>query len=58
MDGYKKEIRELVEKITPTTPPEVKIEREQQETEQADILALEVKDIAKLYENTTHYGQV
>jgi predicted nucleic acid-binding Zn-ribbon protein len=28
MDGYKQEIRELVEKITPTTPPKVRTERE------------------------------
>jgi hypothetical protein len=32
MDGYKQEIRELVEKMTPTTPPEVRTEREQQAT--------------------------
>jgi hypothetical protein len=34
MDEYKQEIRELVEKIKPTTPPEVRIEREKKFTEQ------------------------
>jgi hypothetical protein len=29
MDEYKHEIKELVEKMTPTTPLEVRIEREQ-----------------------------
>ena len=50
MDEYKQEIRELVNKIAPTTPPEVRIEREQHATKKAYILALEVKEIEKLYE--------
>jgi hypothetical protein len=53
MEGYKQEIVELVGKLTPTTPPEVRSEREQQETEQTDSIALEVKEIAELYERTT-----
>jgi hypothetical protein len=53
MEGYKQEIVELVGKLTPTTPPEVRSEREQQETEQIDSIALEVKEIAELYERTT-----
>jgi hypothetical protein len=50
MEEYKHEIVELVGKLTPTTPPEVKLEREQQEIEKADFLALEVKEITELYE--------
>jgi hypothetical protein len=53
MEEYKQEIVELVGKITPTTPPEVRSEREQQATEQAYLLALEVKEITELYERTT-----
>jgi hypothetical protein len=30
LEDYKKEIEELKEKLTPTTPPEVTAEREQQ----------------------------
>jgi hypothetical protein len=30
LENYKKEIEELKEKLTPTTPPEVLAEREQQ----------------------------
>jgi hypothetical protein len=53
MDGYKQEIVELVGKLTPTTPPEVRSERKQQETKQTDSIALEVKEVAELYERTT-----
>jgi hypothetical protein len=46
MEEYKQEIVELVGNMTPTTPPEVRSEREQQVTEQAYLLALEVKEIS------------
>jgi len=50
MDGYKQETRELVEKVTPNTPLEVRYEREHQAIEQTDLLALEFKAIKELYE--------
>jgi hypothetical protein len=53
MDGYKQEIIELAGKLTPTTPPEVRSEREQQETKHTYIITLEVKEVAELYERTT-----
>lgn len=52
MEEYKQEIRELVEKMTSTTPPEVKSERDQHATEKSYLLALEVKEIIELYERT------
>jgi hypothetical protein len=45
MEEYKQEIRELVEKITPTTPPEVRSEREDKSIEQTTHFALEVNEI-------------
>jgi hypothetical protein len=38
--------------MTPTTTPEVRYEREKQATEQTDHVALEVKEIKKLYDRT------
>jgi len=45
MDGYKKKIIELVEKITPITPLEVRTKREKQSTKKRYHIALEVKEI-------------
>jgi hypothetical protein len=42
----------LVGKITPTTPPKVRLEREQHETEQADKIVLEFKELAWIYDST------
>jgi hypothetical protein len=55
--GINNEIVELVGKLTPTTPPEVRSEREQQETKQTDIIVLEVKEVADLYERTAQIGR-
>jgi len=40
------EIEELEEKLTPTTPPEVTIEREQHATLQTSLIAREAKEVA------------
>jgi hypothetical protein len=47
MDGYKQEIRELVEKMTPTTPPEVRSERNNKPKTNISFLHLEVKEITR-----------
>jgi hypothetical protein len=52
MDGYKQMIRQLVENLKPTTPLEVKSEREKQATEHTDFIMLEVKEVVELYERT------
>ena len=53
MDGYKKEIKELVEKMTPTSPLENRSERKQDDTKHVNLLALEVNEVIELYERTT-----
>jgi hypothetical protein len=41
-----------VEKLTPSTPPEVISEREKHETENTYIIMLEVKEVEEIYEKT------
>jgi hypothetical protein len=54
LEGYRKEIEELKEKLTPTTPPEVTAEREQQETLQIEMIEREAKEVTKHFDRTTH----
>jgi hypothetical protein len=53
LKGYKKEIEELREKLTPTTPSEVTTEREQQESLQVEMVDREAKKVTELFERTT-----
>jgi hypothetical protein len=52
MERYKHEITELTEKLTPTTPPEVKDQREQEATAHIDSIVQEAKAVEELYEKT------
>jgi hypothetical protein len=52
LEDYKKEIEELKEKLTPTTPPEVTAEREQQEALQVEMMEREAKKVTKLFDRT------
>jgi exonuclease VII large subunit len=52
LEDYKKEIEELKEKLTPTTPPEVTAEREQQEALQIEMMEREAKKVTKLFDRT------
>jgi hypothetical protein len=45
LEGYKKEIEELKEKLTPTTPPKVTTEREQHATLQVEMMEKEAKQV-------------
>jgi hypothetical protein len=52
LEDYKKEIEELKEKLTPTTPPKVTAQREQQETLQVEMMEKEAKKGTKLFDRT------
>jgi hypothetical protein len=52
LEDYKKEIEELKEKLTPTTPPEVIAEREQQAALQVEMMEKEAKKVTKLFDRT------
>jgi hypothetical protein len=48
LEDYKKEIEELKEKLTPTTPPEVMAEREQQAALQVEMMEKEAEKVTQL----------
>jgi hypothetical protein len=50
---YKKEIEELKEKLTTTTPPEVIAKREKHATLEIEIIEREVKKVKKKFDRTT-----
>jgi hypothetical protein len=52
LEDYKKEIEDLKEKLTPTTPPEVTAEREQQATLQVEIMENEAQKVTQLFDRT------
>jgi hypothetical protein len=52
MEKYQQEITELTEKLTPTTPPEVRDQREQEATAHIDSIAQEAKAVEELYDKT------
>jgi FtsZ-binding cell division protein ZapB len=45
IDGYRHEIEELKEKLTPTAPPEVTSKKEHQESLQIDMIKRETKEV-------------
>jgi hypothetical protein len=45
LEDYKKEIEELKEKLTPSTPSKVIVEREQQKTLQVEMMEKEAKNV-------------
>jgi len=49
---YKKEIKELKEKLTTTTPPEVIAERENHATLEIEIIEREAKKVKKKFDRT------
>ena len=53
LKNYKKEAEDLKEKLTPTTPPEVTYEREQQATLQVEIMENETQKVTWLFNTTT-----
>jgi hypothetical protein len=54
IEGYRKDIKELKEKLTHTNPLEVTAEREQQESMHIDMIENESKEVAKLFDRNTH----
>jgi hypothetical protein len=52
LEDYKKEIEELKQKLTPTTPPKFMSEREQQETLQVEMMEKEVEKVTQLFDGT------
>jgi hypothetical protein len=53
LEDYNKEIEELKEKLTPTTPPEVMAEREQREALQVEMMEKESEKVTQLFDRTT-----
>jgi hypothetical protein len=53
LKNYKKEVKELNEKLAPTSSSKVLAEREQQEALQVEVLQKEVGRVIQLFENTT-----
>jgi hypothetical protein len=56
LEGYTKEIKELKEKLTPTTPPEVTAEREQKASLQIEMIEREAKKVTESFDKTANYG--
>jgi hypothetical protein len=54
MEKYKQEIADLTEKLTLSTPPEVREQREKEATTHVDSIVQEVKEVAELYDRTAH----
>jgi hypothetical protein len=53
LEDYKKEIEELKEKLTPTTPLEFVDEREQQASLQVEMMQKEVEKVTQLFDRTS-----
>jgi hypothetical protein len=53
MEKYQQKITELTEKLTPTTPIEVRYQREQAIILHIDNIVKEAKEVEELYERTT-----
>jgi hypothetical protein len=58
LEDYKKEIEELKEKLTPTTPPEVTAEREQKVSLQVEMMEKEDEKVTQLFDKTTTMDDV
>jgi len=54
MERYKHDISDLIEKMTPSTPPKVRELREQEATVHIDNIVQEVKEVAELYDRIAH----
>jgi DNA repair exonuclease SbcCD ATPase subunit len=52
LEDYKKEIEDLKENLTPTTPPEVTAEREQHASLQVEMMEKEAKKVTQLFDRT------
>jgi hypothetical protein len=52
LEYYKKYIKELKENLTPSTPPEVTAEREQQEALQVEMMERESKKVTEIFDRT------
>jgi hypothetical protein len=56
LEDYKKEIEDLKEKLTPTTPPEVTTKREQHASLQVEIMEKEAKKVTNFLTGPRNYG--
>jgi hypothetical protein len=52
LEDYKKDIEELKENLTPTNPPEVTTEREQQESLQVEMMEKEDEKVTQSFDWT------
>jgi oligoendopeptidase F len=53
MESYRQEITDLEEKVIPSTPPEIKAQREQQVVEYTENIEGEINIMEELYNSTT-----
>jgi hypothetical protein len=53
MEKYKHEITKFMEKMTPTTPPKVRDQREQEAIVDINNVAQEAKEVEELYDRTS-----